>query len=264
MKNMCIVIYKLNLIGRPIDEVFARIDGYSRYLASNYGLIYDIYKNYIKPSHVSSISNSNKYYDIVNVIDDFGNKRNGRVNRLVLMAFRPLDDYSIFDAHHINENTQDNKLCNLEWKTHLENCQEHYYLKYGISAEDYLYNDENVHKICKALEISMPFENIANNILGIEYNNTIKAYISAIRLKKIRTDISNQYNFPTKMRNTAILNDEQIHEVCKYLSKRYSATQIVPLLNIDGLTKEKRISVLNVIGKIKTKTRFTRISDLYF
>ena len=263
MKNMCIIIYRLNLIGRPIDEVFARIDGFSRYLASNYGIIYDTYLNCIKPTHVSSMSNSGKYYDITNVVSDEGKKVNGRVNRLVLMAFRPLcDDYYKYDAHHINENTQDNRLCNLEWKSHLENCQEYYFSHYGV--DNYLYTDEILHKICFGVERSMPYDKIATELLGIEYNDTIKAYIAAVRAKKIRKDISDQYNFPTKMRNAAILSDEQIHDVCKYLANGYTAKQIIYEMGMNNLDKEKRTSVLNVIGKIKNKSRFTRISDLYF
>ena len=263
MKTMCIIIYRLNLPGRPVDEVFAKIDGFPRYLASNYGLIYDTYLNYVKSSHVSSISNSGKYYDITSVVNDSGKKVNGRINRLVLMAFRPLyDDYSKYDTHHINENTQDNRLCNLEWKTHLENCQEHYFYQYV--SDNYIYTDEVIHKICYGIERSMPYDKIATDLIGIEYNNTIKAYISAIRAKKLRKDISDRYNFPTKMRNTAILSDEQIHKVCKYLAKGYTAKQIVTVMGMDNLNKERRTSVLNVIGKIKTKSRFTRISDLYF
>jgi hypothetical protein len=218
--------------------------------------------NEIKVPHVSSLSNSNKYYDIVSIIDDFGNRRNGRVNRLVLMAFKPLCDYSNFDAHHINENTQDNRLCNLEWKTHLENCREHYFL---INGEDnYLYNDENIHKICKGLEMSLPFEQIANKILKVEYNDTIKAYISAVRAKKIRKDISNQYHFPTKMRNNALLSDNQIHEICKYMAAGYNSTDIINIIFPNLNDNKFRISLLNLMQKIKGKYRFTRISDLYF
>lgn len=264
MKCMCVMIYKLNLPGRPFDEVFAKIDGYSRYLASNYGLIYDTGLHYIKPVHKSSISNSNKYYDITSVVDDYGNKCNGRINRLVLMAFRPLINYNNFDAHHINENTQDNRLCNLEWKTHLENCQEHYYLKYNIGIDDYLYTDEIIHKICQGLVAEMPYETIANQLLNVPYTEAIRVYISTIRTKRIRKDISDLYPIPKKMRNTAILNDDQIHLVCKYLAKGYKATEIISLIGMNDVDKKRRDSILNVIGKIKNKDRFTRISNLYF
>ena len=57
MKNMCIIIYRLNLIGRPIDEVFARIDGFSRYLASNYVIIYEMGMNNLDKEKRTSVLN---------------------------------------------------------------------------------------------------------------------------------------------------------------------------------------------------------------
>ena len=42
------------------------------------------------------------------------------VHRIVLMTFNPTDDSNL-EVNHKNENRADNRLCNLEWMTHLAN-----------------------------------------------------------------------------------------------------------------------------------------------
>ena len=127
MITVAIAIYKLNLPNRPYDEVFAKIDRFSRYMASNYGLIFDTKNNKLVSQFKYRDENQNKtkYYYKVNVVDDYGKKHCARVNRLVLMAFQPLEDYSSVESNHKNLDTENNCLYNLEWTTHLENVQ-HY------------------------------------------------------------------------------------------------------------------------------------------
>ena len=54
MKVMCINVYDLHIPGRPIDERFAICDGHSRYMASNYGLIYDTVNQCLLSQHEQS------------------------------------------------------------------------------------------------------------------------------------------------------------------------------------------------------------------
>ena len=82
MKIMCINVYNLNISGRPIDERFAICDGYSRYMASNYGLIYDIVNQCLLKQHEHRTDGRNSVYLRVNVIKDDGIKRDVGVNRL--------------------------------------------------------------------------------------------------------------------------------------------------------------------------------------
>lgn len=260
-----IKIYYLHLPNRPIDEKFAVIDGFSNYMASNYGLIYCISENRIMPTHYtwSKSKYDNKKYEVCVLKNDLGETKNGRVNRLVLMAFNPKPNYYNLEANHKNLITEDNRLCNLEWLDHLGNVQDYYRVINNYDSSE-LWTNEKVHLICKLLEQSKSYQDICTE-LSIEYNMTNVGYISSIRQGNIRTDISNMYNFPTKLRNTAILSDDEIHQVCKLIVNGYSNKEIPSMLGYNYPTgSPERESILRVITKIKNKSRFTRISDQYF
>ena len=263
MITAAIAIYKLNLPNRPCDEVFAKIDKFSRYMASNYGLIFDTKNNKLVSQfkYKDEKQNKIKYYYRVNVVDDNGIKHCARVNRLILMAFQPLEDYSSVESNHKNLDTENNCLYNLEWTTHLENVQ--HYCK-SINS-DIIYTDEIVHAICNCLCNNMPYAEISKIVFGKDLNEQIKAYICAIRNGRIRVDISNQYIFPNKKRNNAIFTDDEIHFICKCIIKGDSSSDILCKLGIN-LPKgsKERLNVLEIIRHIRNKERFTRISDLYF
>lgn len=266
MIEMCRRIYKLDLDNRPIDEVFAKIDTCRRYLASNYGLIFDTLNNRICSQFKYRDENNNKkkYYYRVNVVNDFGKKICARTNRLVLMAFKPMNDYSNLESNHIDLNTENNCLSNLEWTTHLENVR-HYYNNVNNIDYNEIYSDENVHKICIGLSQGLPYAEIAKMYLNRDIDDTLYSYISRIRQRALRIDISSQYTFPNKVRNTAIFTDDKIHEICKYIKQDLSNEQILSNLGIyyKSGSKEKT-SILRIINRIRTKSRFTRISHLYF
>ena len=263
MITVAIVIYKINLPNRPYDEVFAKIDTFSRYMASNYGLIFDTQNNKLVSQfkYRDEKQNKVKYYYRVNVIDDNGIKHCACVNILVLMAFKPLDDYSLVESNHINLDTENNCLYNLEWTTHLENVQ-HYCRSID---SDIIYTDEIVHNICKELCNNISYAEISKRVFGKEINSQIKAYICAIRNGKIRQDISNEYNFPNKKRNNAAFTDDQIHFICKCIVNGDSSNDILCKLGINFPKGSKeRLNILEIIRRIRSKERFTRISDLYF
>ena len=263
MITVAIAIYKLNLPNRPYDDVFAKIDRFSRYMASNYGLIFDTKNNKLVSQFKYRDENQNKtkYYYKVNVVDDYGKKHCARVNRLVLMAFQPLEDYSSVESNHKNLDTENNCLYNLEWTTHLENVQ--HYCK-SINS-NIIYTDEMVHGICRCLCQSMPYEDIAKIVFNSELTEPLKAYICAIRGGNIRKDISSQYNFPNKKRNNALFTDDQIHFICKCIVNGDSSSDILSKLGIDlPRGSKERLNVLEIIRRIRSKERFTRISNLYF
>lgn len=263
MTTVAIAIYRLNLLNRPCDEVFAKIDRFSRYMASNYGLIFDTKNNKLVSQFKYRDENQNKikYYYRVNVVDDNEIKHCARVNRLVLMAFCPLEDYSSVESNHKNLDTENNCLYNLEWVTHLENVQ--HYCK-SINS-DIIYTDEIVHAICKCICKGMPYADISKTVLGKDINDQIMAYICAIRNGRIRTDISNQYTFPNKQRNYAMFTDDEIHFICKCIVDGDSSSDILCKLGIDFPKGSKeRLNALEIIRRIRSKERFTRISDLYF
>ena len=261
MKTMCIIVYDLNIPGRPIDERFAICDGYSRYMASNYGAIFDTINRCLLSQHEHHTDGRNSIYLRVNVIRDDGVKRDVGVNRLVLMAWKPLENYDNNEANHIDRNTLNNCLYNLEWLNHLENVQ-HYYKSINSPI---IYTDDIVNKICYGLEKSMPYKQICEEILNIQYTEQLKSYITAIRTGCIRTDISSQYNFPNKIRNTATFDDGQISFICECIVNGDTSATILNKLNMDYPKGSKeRLNLLEIIRRIRSKERFTRISDNYF
>lgn len=56
------------------------------------------------------------------ILQNNGKRYNKRVHRLVLETFDPEGDFSL-DVNHINEDTFDNRLENLEWMTRTQNIQ---------------------------------------------------------------------------------------------------------------------------------------------
>ena len=261
MKNMAIIIYKIPIPGRPINEIFAVIDGFSLYMASNYGEIYDTRNNKLCSKAYHSTKGRSKKYFRVNILDDNGRRRNIGVNRLVLMAFDPRDCYDELEANHKNLDTLNDCLYNLEWLTHIENVHD-YYKK--INA-NFIYDDTIVHIICKGLCDGLSYSEICEDRLGIPYTDQLKCYISGIRTKKFRVDISNLYNFPKKKRNTATFTDDQIHFICRCILDGMSSSEILVALDMDlPIGSKERLNLLEIIRRIKSKERFTRISDLYF
>lgn len=261
MIPICIVIHKLNLPNRPYDEVFAVIDGYSNYMASNYGLIFDIKNNRLLSQFKYRDENKTKYYYRVNIIDDYGKKHCARVNRLVLMAFKPLENYIGMESNHKDLNTENNCLYNLEWTTHLENVQ-HYCRSIN---SDIIYTDDIVNNICIGLCDGRSYNDIIINTLHLEPTDQLRTYIGAIRAGKIRKDISSNYEFPNKKRNNSMFSDDQIHYICKCILNGDSSNDILIKLGINFPKGSKeRLNALEILRRIRNKERFNRISDLYF
>ena len=48
--------------------------------------------------------------------------KNCQLHRLVLHAFNPIDNESLYQVNHIDHNRTNNNLINLEWVTPKENC----------------------------------------------------------------------------------------------------------------------------------------------
>lgn len=53
-------------------------------------------------------------YQIINFMKIDGKKKTYRAHRLVLMAFKPIDNMDKLEVNHINGNKKDNRLENLE------------------------------------------------------------------------------------------------------------------------------------------------------
>lgn len=85
-----------------------------RMIKSSRGNAYQYFRGGILKHNLTSTG-----YHQVQLLKD-GKRKTFMVARLVLDAFAPTDDMTL-QANHINENKDDNRLCNLEWTTPKEN-----------------------------------------------------------------------------------------------------------------------------------------------
>ena len=173
-------------------EVLTDIKGFSRYKVSNKGRFLKIKDGTeILPSFVPD------GYLGIKLVSDEGKRTTMRVNRVVLLSFCPIDHPELYEANHIDGNKEKNELDNLEWTTPGDN-QRHAYrnnLRKPISAHQCSltkHSDEEVKKICEFLEKGLSIEEI---ILKCKKFNTSREYINSIRKRKIRKEISKDYNF---------------------------------------------------------------------
>lgn len=73
----------------------------------------------------------NKDGYLIVTVGDKDNRTSARVHRLVMMAFRPCEGMENLEVDHIDTCRTKNKLSNLRWTSHIENCnnplsREHY------------------------------------------------------------------------------------------------------------------------------------------
>ena len=95
------------------------IKNFSNYLISKEG--YVISKKFNKKMKPSEVGEKGYEYHGLILVNDNGQRKNWRVNRLVWTAFNGIIPKG-FDIHHIDENKFNNKLDNLECITKSKNC----------------------------------------------------------------------------------------------------------------------------------------------
>lgn len=108
-----------------IEEQWLDIPGYEGfYQISNFGRVKSFYfKNprILKPHKVKGYSNVELYKN--------KEKKQFYIHRLVMENFCPIENMSMLDVNHKDEDKSNNHISNLEWMTHKDN------LNYGSRAE---------------------------------------------------------------------------------------------------------------------------------
>lgn len=101
------------------EEVWRKVAGYSGYEVSNKGRV--ISRKQKKDGVLLTQATTSAGYKYVTLNDDKYTAHTCLVHRLVAEAFIPNPEHKM-TVNHINENKADNRASNLEWATHLEQC----------------------------------------------------------------------------------------------------------------------------------------------
>lgn len=208
------------------------------------------------------------------------------VHRLVLMSFAPIKNPELYYTNHKNKNTFDNNIMNLEWCTmqynedHKRNIKNNSNIKFNI-YDNFIskgnskrtnfskLTEDQIHIICKCLEDRIPYRDICEKYLGIEYSDKMVSTFSTIKKGKNWNSISSQYNIPQEKsvcKCVRKFSDETVHEICKLLLENVSYNMIILKLgyNLNSMSKQDINNLKNKICLIKTKRIYTDISKQYF
>lgn len=108
-------------------------------------------------------------YQIINFSLENGKKRTFRVHRLVMMAFKPVENMDKLKVNHIDGNKKNNKLSNLEWCTSSEN-QLHAFrtgLQHARTGEKSNFSklsEEDVDRVFKLRQQGLAQQQIADQV----------------------------------------------------------------------------------------------------
>lgn len=178
-----------------------------------------------------------------------------------MITFIPIEDYNKFIVNHIDGNKQNNYIGNLEWCTHSENRQHAYKIGLQPKGEDHgtaVLKNEQVEIICQRLSEGKSYSDCAISA-GIEPKQSIIELISLIKKRKTWRFISDKYEFPNE-RSVRLLNDSEIHKICKLIAEEKSSREIFNTLG-DEVSFEQ---LQRIVKNLKNKSVCKYISDLYF
>ena len=166
-------------IWMPIPEYIMPDIDPTGYYVSSHGRIFSTRLNtscLLKPHHTSNKAKS--YTSVALPTRDGGKyKKDKSIHRIVLMSFNPIVGMNELDVNHIDGNTFNNRLDNLEWV----NRQENVYHAFSIGLIN----------IGEASASSLYPTSIINEILDL--------YISNLNRKDIQDIISNKYSIDIKL-----------------------------------------------------------------
>lgn len=108
------------------NEIWKDIAGYKgKYQISNLGRVKVTSNDRTRKERILKpyIPKDKKYY-VIALSDGHNNQKQFKIHRLVFNTFYPIDNMEKYVVHHINRNTKDNNLSNLQRLT----AKEHNYL----------------------------------------------------------------------------------------------------------------------------------------
>jgi hypothetical protein len=248
------------------NEVFTRAifknGDYIRYLVSNYSRVYSLITNRLLTEYITD-----RGYHRVNVTTKIGDNRYIGTYYLCLMSFIPIKEIGIYVPNHIDGNTHNNLLSNLEWVTVSENTR--HAIDIGLSDCKCDHNsrsvlsNEQVHYICSLIEQGYTNSKILD-ILGYEYGaerNKIAAVIRLIRRGQTYLDISTMYNIPG-INGRRYYPPEFTKELCDYIST-HNGFRIDELCDYFGIELNDRKMFANYVQDVTRRQKDTYITNSY-
>ena len=223
----------------PEDFYSLKPLGFSQYAISRRGEIWSLFSDRLLVPQVHRCN-----YLIVNLKNDYGVSRPCYIHRLVAKMFVPTEDTTL-QIDHIDGNKHNNCVDNLRWVTNRENA--HAAMTLGLMPHA-VFNDEQVHYICKRLE-----EGAGVAVIQRELGVPTRASIDAIRLKRNWTHISSLYNIPNP-RKRKCMDEEMVRFACQGIVYGWSDKELGIILGVDP----------TLIHRIRIKTNFEEISKEYF
>ena len=103
------------------NEVWKDIEGYPGYQVSNLGRVRSLNYSHTGQVRVLKPGRNSSGYLFVNLCKN-GKHKLCTVHRLVAIAFIPNPD-NLPEVNHINEDKTDNRVENLSWVSHVQNCR---------------------------------------------------------------------------------------------------------------------------------------------
>ena len=208
-----------------------------RYSVTYNGKIYDNKKNHKECHQNKDKRNGYMYYTFFDNPKDTELQGTKRVHRIIAETFIP-NPAQFLVVNHLDNNRDNNRVDNLEWTTQSENLK--YAAKQGrvyfTSGEDChltKYSDDEIRKVCELLQAGYRNKDIA------KMTNVPKSYISDIRNREWRKDISKDYEWETisfKDRRGskaagAVIDEDIAKKICKLIQKGYGNKEIADKLD---------------------------------
>lgn len=181
------------------------------YLISEYGDIYNLRLKRVMKPEITKNKNGDNYKRMGLVTSD-GGHTHVLIHRMVALYFLPENDdpYHKIFVDHNDGNKFNNHYSNLEWVTPSENAIRAYKmgLSYTKGENCHLtkYTDEQIHEICKLIELGYSSTQILQKLGLIDFTGyklykdhpdyeRLKGFVNKLRSRTFRKDIVLQYNF---------------------------------------------------------------------
>ena len=226
---------------------------YPYYMISSSGRVYHRYmESFMSPGLETS------GYLFISLMTSFGPKI-VQMNRLVLMAFRPIQNPDLYQANHIDGNKLNNHLYNLEWTTRSEN-QIHAYRTGLHKPSNITISEEQAKEIVELLKTNHYQCKEIAKIIGVNVN-----IVNSIKKKESWKHLTTNLDFNSRL--GVKYTDDEIHKLCKYFQDNPKPD----CMNIKDYVLKALIdcgfqdptSKVETIRRVYTKRHYTRISKYY-